>query len=58
MSQADDVFEVHRPALARLAYRMLGSMADVDDVLQEGYLRWTRVNRESVQSPRAYLFRS
>ena len=56
MSQADDIFEVHRPALARLAYRMLGSLADVDDVLQEAYLRWTRVNRESVQSPRAYLF--
>ena len=56
MSQADDIFEDHRPALARLAYRMLGSLADVDDVLQEAYLRWTRDNRESVQSPRAYLF--
>jgi len=56
MSQVDDVFEDHRPALARLAYRMLGSLADADDVLQEAYLRWTRDNRESVQSPRAYLF--
>jgi RNA polymerase sigma-70 factor (ECF subfamily) len=56
MSQADDIFEDHRPALARLAYRMLGSLADVDDVLQEAYLRWTRDNRERVQSPRAYLF--
>jgi RNA polymerase sigma-70 factor (ECF subfamily) len=56
MSQFDDIFEVHRPALSRLAYRMLGSLADVDDVLQEAYLRWTRDNREGVQSPRAYLF--
>jgi RNA polymerase sigma-70 factor, ECF subfamily len=56
MSQADDIFEDHRPALARLAYRMLGSLADVDDVLQEAYLRWTRDDRERVQSPRAYLF--
>ena len=46
MSRADDVFEEHRPALARLAYRMLGSLADADDVLQEAYLRWARDNRE------------
>jgi RNA polymerase sigma-70 factor, ECF subfamily len=56
MSQADDVFEDYRAALSRLAYRMLGSLADVDDVLQEAYLRWTRDDRASVQSPRAYLF--
>jgi hypothetical protein len=34
MPQADEIFEEHRPALARLAYRMLGSLADSDDVLQ------------------------
>jgi RNA polymerase sigma-70 factor, ECF subfamily len=34
---------------------MLGSLADADDVLQEAYLRWSRADRESVQSPRAYL---
>jgi RNA polymerase sigma-70 factor (ECF subfamily) len=55
MSQADQIFEEHRPALARLAYRMLGSLADADDVLQEAYLRWTRVNRDTIESPRAYL---
>ena len=55
MSQADEIFEEHRPALARLAYRMLGSLADADDVLQEAYLRWARDSREAVQSPRAYL---
>ena len=41
---ADEVFEEHRPALARLAYRMLGSLADADDVLQEAYLRWARAD--------------
>lgn len=55
MSQADQIFEEHRPDLARLAYRMLGSLADADDVLQEAYLRWTRVDRDTIESPRAYL---
>jgi RNA polymerase sigma-70 factor (ECF subfamily) len=56
MSRVDADFEAHRPALARLAYRMLGSLSDADDVLQEAYLRWTREDRAEVDSPRAYLF--
>jgi RNA polymerase sigma-70 factor, ECF subfamily len=56
MSEADRIFEEHRPALARLAYRMLASLADVDDVLQEAYLRWTRENRDDVKSPQRYLY--
>lgn len=55
MSGPDAVFEEHRPALDRLAYRMLGSLADADDVLQEAYLRWAREDRAAVESPRAYL---
>jgi RNA polymerase sigma-70 factor (ECF subfamily) len=55
MPHADATFEEHRPGLARLAYRMLGSLADADDVIQEAYLRWTREDRASVSSPRAYL---
>jgi RNA polymerase sigma-70 factor (ECF subfamily) len=55
MSPDDGIFEEHRPALARLAYRMLGSQSDADDVMQEAYLRWTSSSRESVKSPRAYL---
>src|SRR3954451_5498204 len=54
MSEPDALFEEHRPGLARLAYRMLGSLADADDVLQEAYLRWRDV-RAAVESPRAYL---
>src|SRR3954453_22844585 len=55
MPEADRLFEEHRPGLARLAYRMLGSVADADDVLQESYLRWTRADRSAVESTRAYL---
>jgi RNA polymerase sigma-70 factor, ECF subfamily len=56
MSDSEDaVFEEHRPGLERLAYRMLGSLADADDVMQEAYLRWSRADRSSVESPRAYL---
>jgi RNA polymerase sigma-70 factor, ECF subfamily len=55
MSQLDAVFEELRPALARLAYRMLGTQGDADDVMQEAYLRWAHADRDSVKSPRAYL---
>ena len=44
-----------RDELGRIAYRMLGSLADVDDVLQEAYLRWSRVDLKEVESPRAFL---
>jgi RNA polymerase sigma-70 factor (ECF subfamily) len=55
MSDVDHVFEEHRPELARLSYRMLGSLADADDVLQEAFLRWSRADRAAVEAPRAYL---
>ena len=55
MSTLETTFEEHRPELARLAYRMLGTLSDADDVLQEAYLRWSRVDPAEVQSPRAYL---
>jgi RNA polymerase sigma-70 factor (ECF subfamily) len=55
MRPADPVFEEHRPTLARLAYRMLGSLPDADDVMQDAYLRWSLEDRGAVKSPRAYL---
>ncbi|MER5785034.1 RNA polymerase sigma factor SigJ [Streptomyces mobaraensis] len=51
----DDVFEGQRPLLLGIAYRMLGSMWDAEDVVQEAYLRWARTDRESVREPRAFL---
>jgi len=56
MPDIDPVFEEHRPGLTRLAYRMLGSLADADDVLQDAYLRWVRDGRGAARSPRSYLY--
>lgn len=50
-------FEAQRPRLLRLAYRMLGSLAEAEDVVQEAWLRWRRVGREEVQEPPAFLTR-
>lgn len=55
MLELDPVFEEHRRGLERLAYRMLGSLADADDVLQDAYLRWSRTDHSEVQSAQAYL---
>src|SRR5215472_15171757 len=49
------VFEQHRPRLFGIAYRMLGSRADAEDVLQEAYLRWHRASVEEIRSPEAWL---
>ncbi|SBT46125.1 RNA polymerase sigma-70 factor, ECF subfamily [Micromonospora auratinigra] len=47
----------HRPMLLGLAYRLLGSLHDAEDVLQEAYLRWLDVDRAAVAEPRRYLSR-
>lgn len=52
-----DVFEEHRPFLTGVAYRMLGRIADAEDVVQEGWLRWSADAREDVREPRAFLVR-
>ncbi|MEV7069329.1 RNA polymerase sigma-70 factor [Streptomyces sp. NPDC093990] len=52
-----DVFEAHRPVLLGVAYRMLGRVADAEDVVQEAWLRWSAADRSEVREPRAYLVR-
>ncbi|MEY9989667.1 RNA polymerase sigma-70 factor (ECF subfamily) [Streptomyces sp. V4I8] len=52
-----DVFEEHRPVLLGVAYRMLGRVADAEDVVQEAWLRWTNADRSEVREPRGYLVR-
>ena len=49
------VFEEWRSLLFGIAYRMLGSAADAEDVLQEAAIRWLRRREDTVESPRAYL---
>jgi RNA polymerase sigma-70 factor, ECF subfamily len=48
-------FEPHRRALTGLAYRMLGSRAEAEDVVQDAYLRWHPVDRAAIDEPRRYL---
>ncbi|HYM02468.1 MAG TPA: sigma-70 family RNA polymerase sigma factor [Stellaceae bacterium] len=52
---AIDAFEAHRRHLMGLAYRMLGSLAEAEDVVQEAYLRWHGADRADVENPRAFL---
>ncbi len=49
------VFEEHRDLLFSVAYRMLGSVTEAEDVVQEAWLRWHRADRSRVQDFRAYL---
>jgi len=53
-----DVFEEHRPVLLGVAYRMLGRVADAEDVVQEAWLRWSGADRSEVREPRGYLVRT
>jgi RNA polymerase sigma-70 factor, ECF subfamily len=48
-------FEPHRRQLLGLAYRMLGSMAEAEDAVQDAYLRWHDADREAIEEPRAFL---
>jgi len=51
----EDPFVAHRSLLFTVAYEMLGSAADAEDVLQEAWLRWADVDHSQVRDPRAYL---
>jgi RNA polymerase sigma-70 factor (TIGR02957 family) len=54
---SDDPFVTHRSLLFTVAYEMLGSAADAEDVVQEAWLRWADADRAAVRDPRAYLVR-
>lgn len=55
--EADDksTFSEHRQYLFSLAYRMTGSAADAEDLLQETYLRWRQASHDDIRTPRAFL---
>jgi RNA polymerase sigma-70 factor (ECF subfamily) len=56
-AEANATFEQHRRYLQGVAYRMLGSVSDAEDVLQEAFLRWAAVDASIVLEPRAFLTR-
>ncbi|MDF2688402.1 MAG: polymerase ECF-type sigma factor, partial [Microvirga sp.] len=55
--QATKLFEAHRQRLVRLAYRMLGSQAAAEDVVQEAWLRWQQAGHAGIREPGAFLSR-
>lgn len=50
-----EIFERNRPRLTGVAYGMLGSVMEAEDVLQEAYLRWQGIDLADIDSPEAYL---
>ncbi|MBV9040380.1 MAG: sigma-70 family RNA polymerase sigma factor, partial [Acidimicrobiia bacterium] len=54
---SEDAFARHRSLLSTVAYEMLGSAADAEDVLQETWLQWAGVDLDTVRDHRAYLVR-
>jgi RNA polymerase sigma-70 factor (TIGR02957 family) len=52
-----EVFETHRALLVSVAYRMLGSLAEAEDVVQEAWLRWDRTDQDAIEDARAFLVR-
>jgi len=57
-AEAAAAFDPLRPRLIRVAYRMLGSVADAEDVVQDTFLRWMKADRTQVREPEAYLRRT
>jgi len=51
------IFESHRALLQGLSYRMLGSIAEAEDVVQETFLRWLNADHDAIDAPRAWLVR-
>lgn len=52
------VFGPLRPRLIRVAYRMLGSVSDAEDIVQEAFIRWMKADRSEVREPEAFLRRT
>ncbi|OYO24349.1 RNA polymerase subunit sigma-24 [Enemella dayhoffiae] len=57
MTEPDDPFSEHRARMFAVAYRILGSVSDTEDVLQDCWLAWREVDPATVREPRAYLTR-
>ncbi len=55
LEQSTQAFDQYRGLLFSIAYRMLGSATDAEDIVQEAFVRWLQAGDEKVQSPKAYL---
>ena len=55
MADALATFQEHRPRLFGIAYRMLGTATEADDVLQDAWLRWQGADSDAVREPGAFL---
>lgn len=55
---AAEIFDPLRSKLIRVAYRMLGSVADAEDMVQEAFIRWMNADRSAVREPEAFLRRT
>jgi RNA polymerase sigma-70 factor (TIGR02957 family) len=53
-----DTFEAERPRLFGLAYRLLGSAADAEDIVQDAFLRWSSTDQAVIVAPRAWLVKA
>ena len=56
-TNATETFELHRRSLLGVAYRMVGQVADAEDIVQEAWLRWSTVDPTEVGDPKAFLIR-
>ena len=54
-TDATETFEQHRSTLIGAAYRILGSRSDAEDVVQEAWIRWSGVDHDTIDEPRAFL---
>ena len=55
MNGSDEIFGAERPRLVGLAYRILASYADAEDVVQEAWIRWQGADHDTIERPAAYL---
>ena len=55
MDEKTQIFEEHRRLLEGIAYRMLGTLADAQDVVQDTYLKWSRADASTIDNPRSWL---
>src|SRR5258707_6444603 len=51
----DELFEQYRPLLFSIAYRMLGSVMDAEDVVQEAFICWQGIDQAQIESAKSYL---